>query len=83
MTFKKPDPKQKIYHLIYLDTTTLALYDSEFDLPISYGSKIKVQVDINMKLPKNITIYYYDLKEFIKLKPLKPYIGTDTKILTL
>ena len=41
----------------------------------SNGCKIKIQVDINKLLPKDITIYYYTLKEFIKLKPIKPYIG--------
>ena len=75
MTFKKPDPTQKIYHYIEIDSTTIALYDSLMDQPISYGSKVKIQVDINKLLPKDITIYYYTLKQLIKLKPIKPYIG--------
>ena len=69
MTFKKPDPTQKIYHYIEIDSTTIALYDSLMDKPISYGSKVKIQVDINKLLPKDITIYYYTLKQLIKLKP--------------
>ncbi len=44
MTFKKPDPTQKIYHYIEIDSTTIALYDSLMDQPISYGSKVKIQV---------------------------------------
>jgi hypothetical protein len=75
MTFKKPDSTQKVYHYIEVDTTTIALYDSLMDQPISYGSKVKIQVDINKLLPKDITIYYYTLKQLIKLKPIKPYIG--------
>jgi len=75
MTFKKPDSTQKVYHYIEIDTTTIALYDSLMDQPISYGSKVKIQVDINKLLPKDITIYYYTLKQLIKLKPIKPYIG--------
>jgi|APGre2960657404_1045060.scaffolds.fasta_scaffold357230_1 hypothetical protein len=75
MTFKKPDSTQKVYHYIEIDSTTIALYDSLMDQPISYGSKVKIQVDINKLLPKDITIYYYTLKQLIKLKPIKPYIG--------
>ena len=75
MIFKKPSPSEKVYHYIEIDSTPIALYDSLMDQPISYGTKIKIQVDINKLLPKDITIYYYALKEFIKLKPIKPYIG--------
>jgi hypothetical protein len=50
------------------------------DMPISYGSKVKIQVDINRLLPKDITIYYYQLKEFIKLKPIKPYQGNKKSV---
>ena len=45
------------------------------DQPIEYGTKVKIQIAMNKKLSKDITIYYYDLKEFIKLKPIKPYFG--------
>ena len=80
MTFKKPNPKQKVYHYIEINSTTIALYDSLMDMPISYGSKVKIQVDINRLLPKDITIYYYQLKEFIKLKPIKPYQGNKKSV---
>ena len=59
MTFKKPDSTQKVYHYIEVDTTTIALYDSLMDQPISYGSKVKIQVDINKLLPKDITCLLY------------------------
>lgn len=75
MTLKKVDPTQKVYHYIEIDSTTIALYDSYMDQPIEYGTKVKIQIAINKKLSKDITIYYYNLKEFIKLKPIKPYIG--------
>ncbi len=75
MTFKKPDTTHKVYHYIEVDSTTIALYDSLMDQPISYGTKIKIQVDINRLLPNDITIYYYTLKELIKLEPISQFRG--------
>jgi len=75
MTLKKPDSTQKVYHCIGIDSINFALYDSLMDQPIEYGTKVKIQIAMNKKLSKDITIYYYDLKEFIKLKPIKPYFG--------
>jgi hypothetical protein len=74
MTYKKIDPKEKIFHYIEISTSKIALYDSELDQPVAYGSKVLIANAIKNLSPK-VTIYYYDIKRnFIKLG--KTYMGS-------
>ena len=62
MTFKKINPKEKIFYYIEINPTTVALYDSEFDQPLVYGSKNLVSAVITKLNPK-IKITYYSIKD--------------------
>lgn len=67
MTFKKINPKETIYHYIEINGLTITLFDSEFDIPICFGSKNLISAKIGTLNP-NITIFYYKMKNgFIKL----------------
>ena len=61
MTFKKINPKEKVFHYIEINSTTIAFYDSELDMPLAYGSKVIVSAIIKNLNPK-IKINYYKIK---------------------
>lgn len=62
MTFKKVNPKEKVFHYIEIETNTHVLFDSEFDVPIVRGSKNLVGLVVT-GLKKDVIIYYYKLKQ--------------------
>jgi hypothetical protein len=62
MTFKKVNPKEKVFHYIEIDPTTHVLFDSEFDIPIKRGSKNVVALEIT-NLKKDVVVHYYKLKQ--------------------
>lgn len=58
MTFKKLSPLETVFHHFEIDVTTFALYDSELDMPIVYGSRNLVDATIRHLNPR-VTIIYY------------------------
>lgn len=57
---KKIDIKEKIYYHYKIDPATYALYDSELNTPIAYGSFNFVS-STTSKLPPSSTIFYYEI----------------------
>lgn len=57
---KKIDPKERLYYHYKIDAATYALYDSELNTPIAYGSFNFVSATIT-KLPPTVTIFYYEV----------------------
>lgn len=62
MIYKKLNQKEKIFHYIEISPTNVILFDSDIDIPLIDGSKVKVANFIRNKLNKNVRINYYDIK---------------------
>jgi hypothetical protein len=58
--FKKIDPTETTFFNFKMDASTYALYDSDMGEPVSWGSFNFVGATIS-NLPKNSTIYYFEL----------------------
>lgn len=67
MTFKKINQEEKIFHYMKLSPTKYAIFDSEMDVPIMYGSKNKVDMVIK-NLNRAVRVNYYNFEDgFLKL----------------
>jgi len=64
MIYKKINPKENVFNHIELSKTTYALFDSEFDQPIMYGSRNRVELAIK-NLSEKIRINYYKVEDEI------------------
>ena len=70
VNFKKINPKENRFYYLELGDGKYCLYDSEFDMPISYGSKNLVENKIR-QLNSNIELIHYRIIDGIfKLKYL-------------
>jgi hypothetical protein len=70
MTFKKIKKGKTNFYVLETSSTKFAVYDSEFDVPIYYGSWNMVEGIIkNIKLKsKDASIYYYVINKDGPLK---------------
>jgi hypothetical protein len=69
---KKIDIKEKLYYHYKVDASRYALFDSDLDTPIAYGSWNFVGATIN-KLPPSSTIFYYEVDKQIGWKMKRSY----------
>jgi hypothetical protein len=65
-----------VYHYFEQSKSQFVLYDDDMDMPIAYGSRNLVDAAIR-KLPKSITVIYYqrDMRDKLSYKKRYFYQG--------